>query len=282
MGERNGSQVRRRVLARELRGLREAAGLTLEDAAGRLDIAPSTLSRSESGQQSVTVHVVRSMLDLYDAAERWDELLALARATRQRGWWQAFGLGERTHLVGLETEAALVRDFTTTYVPGLLQTRAYARAMLVAGEVWATGKSLEAAVAVRAIRQERLTDPDGPLHLEAIVDEAALRRPVGGRDVHRAQLEHLLRAAELPTVTLQVLPFAAGEYPTMASPFTLLGFGALGEPDIAYVEHSLGALIMDKGPDVRRASLYFDRLRAEALGLAASAALVRRALDELG
>ena len=282
MGERNGSQVRRRVLARELRALREAAGLTLEDAAGRLDIAPSTLSRSESGQQSVTVHVVRSMLDLYDAAERWDELLALARATRQRGWWQAFGLGERTHLVGLETEAALVRDFTTTYVPGLLQTRAYARALFTSTRVWDTGSALENAVKVRAIRQERLTDPDGPLHLEAIVDEAALRRPVGGRAVHRAQLEHLLRAAELPTVTLQVLPFAVGEYPTMASPLMLLGFGALGEPDIAYVEHSLGAVIMDKGPDVRRASLYFDRLRAEALGLAASTALVRRALDELG
>ena len=282
MGERNGSQVRRRVLARELRALREAAGLTLEDAAGRLDIAPSTLSRSESGQQSVTVHVVRSMLDLYDAAERWDELLALARATRQRGWWQAFGLGERTHLVGLETEADCSRDFTVAYLPGLLQTPDYARALFTSSLVWDSGTTLADAVAVRRIRQERLTDPVHPLHLEAIVDEAALRRAVGGPDVHRAQLEHLLRAAELPTVTLQVLPFAAGEYPSMASSFTLLGFGTLGEPDIAYVEHSLGAVIMDKGPDVRRASLYFDRLRAEALGLAASAALVRRVLDEAG
>lgn len=167
-------------------------------------------------------------------------------------------------------------------MPGLLQTPAYARALFTSTLVWDRGAALEDAVAVRAIRQERLADWENPLHLEAIVDEAALRRPVGGPDVHRAQLEHLLRAAELSTVTLQVLPFAAGEYPTMASPLMLLGFGALGEPDIAYVEHSLGAVIMDKGPDVRRASLYFDRLRAEALGLAASAALVRRALDEAG
>src|SRR4051794_34483787 len=96
MGGRSGSQVRRRVLARELRGLREAAGLTLEDAAARLDIAPSTLSRSESGQQQISVHVVKSMLDVYEADDRWDELLRLARASRQRGWCHAFGPGDRT------------------------------------------------------------------------------------------------------------------------------------------------------------------------------------------
>lgn len=278
MGERNGSQVRRRVLARELRGLREGAGLTLEDAAARLDIAPSTLSRSESGGQVISVHLVKSMLDLYDAGDRWDELLTLARATRQRGWWQAYGLGGGTSYVGFETEATHVRDVTTTYVPGLLQTADYARAMLVAGAVRG-GKALEDEVAVRMIRQERLTDVRSPLQLEAIVDEAALRRPVGGADAHRAQLRRLLDAAQLPTVTLQVLPYAAGVYPAMA-PFTLLSFGDLGEPDIAYVEHALGALTLDKEPDVDRARVFFDRLRAEALGPADSAILVRRTLDD--
>lgn len=282
MSQRNGSQVRRRVLARELRGLREGSGLTLEEAAARLDCAPSTLSRCESGQQQVSVHVVKSMLDLYDAGNRWDELLTLARATRQRGWWRPFGLGERTHFVGLETEAVRVRDFTITYMPGLLQTPDYARALFKAARVWDSGAALENAVALRTIRQERLTDPEHPLRLDAIVDEGALHRPVGGPDVHRAQLAHLLRAAALPTVTLQVLPSSVGAHPALASPFTLLSFGDLGEPDIAYVEHTLGAVTLDKGPDVERASVFFDRLRAEALGLADSAALVRRALQHAG
>jgi transcriptional regulator with XRE-family HTH domain len=282
VGGRNGSQVRRRMLARELRGLREEAGLTLEDAAARLDVAPSTLSRTESGQQQISVHVVKSMLDVYEADDRWDELLRLARASRQRGWWQAFGLGERTHLVGLETEATRVRDFTPTYVPGLLQTAEYARALFVAAMVWDSGPALENAVRVRMIRQERLVDPDEPLHLEAIIDQAALDRPVGGPAVHQAQLEHLLRAAALPTVTLQVLPTAVGAHPALASPLTLLSFGDLGQPDIAHVEHTLGALTMDKKPDVERAKVYFDRLRAEAAGLADSVALVRQALDRAG
>jgi transcriptional regulator with XRE-family HTH domain len=282
VGRRAGSTVRRRVLARELRGLREASGLTLEAAAERLDCAPSTLSRCESGQQLISVHLVKSMLDLYQAGDRWDELLALARAARQRGWWQGYGLGERTQLIGMETEATRVRDFTITYVPGLLQTADYARAMFVAGQVWGSGAALENAVAVRTIRQERLVDPDEPLHLDAIVDEAALRRPVGGPAVHRAQLAHLLKAAELPTVTLQVLPYRAGAYPSMASAFTLLSFDDLGEPDIAHVEHALGAVTLDKESDVARARLAFDRLRAEALGSADSAALVLEVFNKAG
>ncbi|WP_214401000.1 helix-turn-helix domain-containing protein [Pseudonocardia lacus] len=282
MGGRNGSQVRRRVLARELRGLREEAGLTLEDAAARLDLAPSTLSRTESGQQQISVHVVKSMLDVYRADDRWDELLRLARASRQRGWWQAFGRGERTHLIGLETEASRVREFTAAYLPGLLQTADYARALFVSGLVWSSGEALENAVAMRMIRQERLVDPDEPLHLEAIIDETALHRPIGGAAVHRAQLTHLLQAIELPTVTVQVLPATVGAHPALGLPFSLLSFGDLGEPDIAYVEHALGAVIMDKTPDVERASLYFDRLRTEAAGLADSAALLRKALERIG
>ncbi|MGD9530399.1 helix-turn-helix domain-containing protein [Pseudonocardia sp.] len=283
MAGRNGSQVRRRILARELRKLREAAGLTLEEAAPRLDFSDSTLSRIENAQQGANVHAVKSMLDLYDAGDRWEELLALARVAKQRGWWQAYGLGGGgASYVGFETEAGRVRDFTVSYVPGLLQTADYARALFAAGMVWDSGQALENAVAVRTIRQERLTDSENPLHLEAIIDEAALRRPVGGPAVHRAQLEHLLRAVELPTVTLQVLPTRVGAHPALASPFTLLSFGDLGEPDIAYVEHTLGAVTFDKEPDVARARLFFDRLRAEALGLADSAALVRGVLDGSG
>lgn len=281
VGERNGSLVRRRVLARELRLLREASGLTLEAAAPRLDFSVSTLSRIETAQQGVNVHGVKSMLDLYDAGERWDELLTLARAARQKGWWQPYGLGSNNY-VGFETEASLLREFTTGYVPGLLQIAGYARALFASGLVWDTGTALENAVAVRTIRQERLTDPDDPLRLEAIVDESVLHRPIGGPAVLRAQLAHLLAAIELPTVTLQVLPTRVGAHPATASGFMLLSFGDLGEPDMAYVEHALGAVTLDKEADVSRAKLFFERLRAEALGLADSAERVRRALGDIG
>ncbi len=281
MGRRAGSTVRRRVLARELRGLREERGLTLETAAERLDCAPSTLSRCESGNQLISVHLVKSMLDLYEAGDRWDELITLARAIRQRGWWQGYGLGSNSY-VGLETEATRVRDFTTTYVPGLLQTADYARAMFVAGLVWDSGAALENAVAVRTIRQERLADRDEPLHLDAVVEETALHRPVGGARVLRGQLAHLLEAVERSTVVLQVLPTAAAVHPPMASAFTVLSFEDLGAPDIAYVEHALGAVVLDKESDVARASMFFDRLRAEALGVADSAALIRDVLDRTG
>ncbi len=281
MGRRAGSTVRRRVLARELRGLREERGLTLEAAAERLDCAPSTLSRCESGQQLISVHLVKSMLDLYEAGGRWAELITLARAIRQRGWWQGYGLGSNSY-VGLETEATRVRDFTTTYVPGLLQTADYARAMFVAGLVWDSGPALENAVAVRTIRQERLADRDEPLHLDAVVEETALHRPVGGARVLRGQLAHLLEAVERSTVALQVLPTAAAVHPPMASAFTVLSFEDLGAPDIAYVEHALGAVVLDKESDVVRASMFFDRLRAEALGVADSAALIRDVLDRTG
>ncbi len=281
MGRRAGSTVRRRVLARELRGLREERGLTLEAAAERLDCAPSTLSRCESGQQLISVHLVKSMLDLYEAGDRWDELITLARAVRQRGWWQGYGLGSNSY-VGLETEATRVRDFTTTYVPGLLQTADYARAMFVAGLVWGSGAPLENAVAVRTIRQERLVDRDEPLHLGAVVEETALHRPVGGARVHRGQLVHLLEVIEQSTVVLQVLPTVAAVHPPMASAFTVLSFDDLGAPDIAYVEHALGAVVVDKESDVVRASMFFDRLRAEALGVADSAALIREVLDRTG
>ncbi len=282
MGQ-NGAVVRRRILGRRLRELREEAGMTLEAAAPALDWSMSTLSRIETAKQTVDVHGVRSMLDLYDiGGDRWDELVALAREARQKGWWRAYGLGVRDSYVGFETEASLVRDFTLAYVPGLLQTAAYARALFAAGLVRRTEAEIENAVAVRMIRQERLTAAEDPLELVAILDEAVLHRPVGGPAVLRAQLDHLARAAALPSVTLQVLPTALGAHPALALAFTVLSFGDLGEPDLAYVEHTLGALYLEKEEDVARATLFFDRLRSEALGLAESAALIRRVADDMG
>ena len=274
-GWSTGSVVRRLQLGRALRELREGAGLSVETAAPRLDWSASKLSRIENGQQAVDVHGVRSMLDLYDGADRWDELIELTRHTRQKGWWRAYGLDDKGY-VPLEAEATTVRDVTLGFVPGLLQTEDYAREMFLGALDRRSPEHIDRIVAVRVRRQSRLTSIDQPLELSAVVDEAVLHRVVGGRSVMRDQLAHLVAAAALPSVTVQVLPFAAGVHPAMSAGFTLLGFGDLVMPDMAYVEHPVGAVHIDKIADVDRATLVFDRLRTLALSPEHSVALIER------
>jgi hypothetical protein len=222
----------------------------------------------------IDVHWVRGMLDLYDVGgDRWTELVELAREAQQPGWWRAYGLGNNSY-IAFETEASRIRDFTVTYVPGLLQTADYARALMRAVPVRRTTEELENEVAARVYRQHRLTSADNPLELVAVIDESALHRPVGGSDVLCRQLKHIAELAE--TVTLHVLPAAVGAHAALPSGFTILNFGDLGEPDMAYVEHSLGALSLDKDGDVARARLTFERVLSDALDPAESLALVRR------
>jgi hypothetical protein len=255
--------------------------MTLEEAAPALDFSPSKLSRIENAQQGVDVHAVRSMLDLYDVGgDRWTELVALAREAAQRGWWRAYGLDDRGY-VPLEAAATRVHDFTVTYVPGLLQTADYAGAHFMGAARQRSAEALERAIAVRMIRQERLTDTEEPLELIAVVDETVLRRPVGGADVMRAQLRHLVVASALPTVTFQVLPMAVGAHPGLDGAFTVLSFNALDEPDVAYVEHPMGAVHIEKDQDVATARLVFDRVRSAALSPADSVALVERVAAEM-
>jgi transcriptional regulator with XRE-family HTH domain len=276
-GNGGGSVVHRRILGRRLRLLREHAGLTLEEAAPQLDWSTSTLSRIENGQQAPHVHGVRSMMDLYGlAGEKWDDLLQLTREVRQKGWWRAYGMDDFSY-VGFETEASSVLDFTLAYVPGLLQTPDYSRALYTATTVRRTPEQLDAVVEVRSIRQRRLTSAENPLELVAVVDEAALHRPVGGPAVMAAQLRHVLAMAALSSVGLRILPMAIGAHPAITSPLTLLSFEHLGEPDIAYVEHSLGSLRLEKESEVSRARVVLDRLSADALDPEESLARVREA-----
>ncbi len=178
---RSGSLVRRRQLARTLRELRVHAGMTIEAAAPLLDFSASKLSRIENAHQGVDVHIVRSMLDLFDVGgNRWTEILELTREASTKGWWRAYGLDDKGYLP-LESEAGDVRDYTVTYVPGLLQTAEYARAMFEASLQRRSAEILERDVRVRMIRQERLTSPIDPLQLAAVIDEPVLHRPVGGR-----------------------------------------------------------------------------------------------------
>ncbi|GAA1265591.1 helix-turn-helix transcriptional regulator [Pseudonocardia aurantiaca] len=278
---RNGSTIRRRQLARQLRLLREQAGLTIEAAAPALDWSSSKLSRIENAQQLVDVHGVRSMLDHYGVGgEKWTELIELTREARRPGWWRAYGLNDYGY-VPLEAEATLLREFMVMYLPGLLQTEDYARAVFDASATRWTAEQKEREVTVRMIRQKRLTSDEEPLELSAIVEETVLRRPVGGPAVMRAKLERLVEAAALDTVTFHVLPTAVGAHAGMGGAFTLLSFDRLGEPDMAYVEHPMGAVHLEKDEDVARARVVFDHLRSAALGPAESVALVEGMAEKL-
>jgi hypothetical protein len=268
--------IRRRVLAKQLRLLREQSGLTLEQAAPKLDFSVSKLSRIENAQVLIDVHWVKSMLDVYDVGgARWSELLDLAREAQQPGWWRAYGLGNNSY-IAFETEASRLQEFTVSYVPGILQTADYARALMRAVPLRRTAEQLENEIAARMYRRHRLTAVENPLEFVAVVDESALHRPVGGPDVQRRQLAHVADLSEPDTVTLHVLPAALGAHAALPSGFTILNFGDLGEPDMAYVEHSLGALSLDKDGDVARAKLTFERVLSDALDPAESLSLIRQ------
>jgi transcriptional regulator with XRE-family HTH domain len=278
--------VRRRMLGKQLRLLREQAGLTLEEAAPKLDFSVSKLSRIENAQVVIDVHWVKSMLDVYDVGgARWTELLDLAREANQPGWWRDYGLGVESmarislpgsFYLGFEAEATRVQEYTSGFVSGLMQTADYARALMLAVPIRRTAAQVDTLVAARVHRQRRLTSTDNQLELAAVVEEAVLHRPVGGPDVLKAQLHHIATLAQLDTVTLHVLPSAVGAHAALASGFTILHFGIVGEPDIAYVEHALGAVTLDKGSDVAQAKRSFESVLSEALDPAESLALIRR------
>jgi transcriptional regulator with XRE-family HTH domain len=267
---------RQRQLGRRLRRMREDAGLTLDTAAARLEFSTSKLGRIENAEQGVDVHIVKSMLDLYDVGgDRWTETLQLVRDAREKPWYARYGLGADYGYVQYETDAEQVQDWAPGYVPGLLQTADYARAMFLAAVVERSSERMDAAIEVRMLRQRRLTDEHHPLQFVAITTEHALHNQFGGAAVMRAQLARLIAAAELPTVTLQVLPANSGPHASLASGFSVLSFGDLGEPDLAYVEHTLGAARLEGPDDVLLARKKFDQLRTLALAPAATLALLR-------
>jgi transcriptional regulator with XRE-family HTH domain len=278
---RNGAVVRRLQLGRILRELREEAGLSLEVAAPALDWSSSKLSGIENGRQGVDVHGVRTMMDIYGVVgSQWDELLDLTRVVSTKGWWRAYGLDD-TGYVPLETEASLVRDVTLGLVPGLLQTEEYMRAIFGSRLDPFAPDLLEGAVGARMIRQKRLTSDDDPLELIALIDEAAVRRQVGGPAAMRRQCLHLIAAADLKRVTLHVLPASVEVRPAMSGGFTLLTFEDLDLPDIAYAEHPLGSTNTDKPAAVDRANRLFARLHSLALDPDDSVALIQRVAAEM-
>ena len=269
-----------RQLARRLRQLREDAGLTQEEAAPELDWSTSKLGRIENAQQGVDVHGVRSMLDLYDVGgAQWTEIIEMVREARKKGQWHTYGRRDQGYL-GLETDATVVHNYQLAHVPGLLQTEDYMRTLFSNSRRRPTRAEIDRDVRVRLLRQRRLTEHPA-LELVSIVDESALRRPVGGIEVMRAQLQQMVARATLPSVCLQVLPISLGVHSGMDNSFTVLGFGDPDEPEIAYIEHTVNALHLHKQADVNACKLVFDRLRSEALSPCDSAALVKRLAADL-
>jgi transcriptional regulator with XRE-family HTH domain len=276
--------IRRRRLALELRRLRETAGLTCEQVAEHLECSASKISRVETGRVSVSPRDVRDMLDLYDVpGEQRERLVQLARDSRQKGWWHAFSdtmLPQFATYLGLESAASEIRIYEVNLIPGLLQTEDYARAVIRAGMMNSPSEDVERSVALRMARQPAVTRDDPP-KVWAVMDEAALRRRVGGASLMRMQLEHLLTQAQLPNVAVQVIPFAGGAHPAMGRPFVILVFPDRVDTDVVYLEDLTSSLYLEDVAEVDRYNVFFNHLRATALSFADSSALIASVLKEM-
>ncbi len=283
MGTENSPTVRRRRLALELRRLREAARLTCEEVAEHLECSASKISRVETGRVSVSPRDVRDMLELYGVpAGQRESLVQLARDSRQKGWWHAYSDTMQPQMatyIGLESAASEIRIYEVSLIPGLLQTEDYARAVIRAGMVNSPAEDIERRVALLMARQPAMVREDPP-KIWAVLDEAALRRRVGGAGVMRLQLEHLLAQAALPNVAVQVIPFGGGAHPAMGRPFIILVFPERVDTDVVYLEDLTSALYLEDVAEVDRYNVFFNHLRATALSFDDSAAMITSVLKE--
>lgn len=276
--------ARSRRLAAELLRLRETAGLSREHAAEQLGWSVSKLWRVETARSRAHHGDVADILDLYGiTGDQRETLITLARQARRRGWWHSYAdvLAEGFEVyVDLETEASALRTYEAQVVPGLLQTADYARAILTAAWVQIEPDEIERRLAVRMRRQELATARSTPVKLWAVLDEAVLRRPVGGTAVMRAQLQRLAQAARQTHITLQVLPFATGAHIAMLGPFVLVSFPDPSATDMVYLETDTSSLYLEEPQQIERYSEIFDHLRATALSPRESLALLESMAGE--
>lgn len=282
MATRSAPTVKRRRLAAELRRYREAAKLTLDEVAEQLEWSNAKISRIENARVSVLPRDVKFLLGVYGVeGEVREVLLTLAREARQKGWWHSYG-DAIPHwfevYIGLEADAVSIHRYESELVPGVLQTKEYARAIF-RGFLVDTDE-IDKLVEVRMARQERLTNPGAPQHW-IVLNEAVLRRVVGDPATMRGQLGRLIEASNLPNVTLQVLPFAAGAHPAMHGAFVVLQFPEAVDQALVYAEEQTGGLYLEKPHEIERHTLAFDHLRAAALHPEDSRRLIARIADEL-
>ncbi|MEU8301533.1 helix-turn-helix transcriptional regulator [Micromonospora sp. NPDC048909] len=284
-GPTTGPTVLRMLLGSQLRRLRESTGVTREGAGWEIRASESKISRMELGRVGFKERDVADLLTLYgvtDAEER-ELLLKLARDANSPGWWHRYSDVLPTWFqsyLGLEAAAALIRSYEVQFVPGLLQTPGYARAVVLLGHGAATPGEIDRRVDLRIRRQELLRRADPP-QLWAVLDEAALRRPIGGVAVMREQLTALIEATRSPHIRLQIIPFTAGGHAAAGGAFTILRFGDQDLPDIVYIEQLTSALYLDKRDDLDYYALAMERLCVEAEPPERTPELLERLRDEL-
>ncbi|QEV16409.1 helix-turn-helix domain-containing protein [Streptomyces alboniger] len=270
----HGPAVRRRRLGAELRALRGLAGLTSSQAAAKVGWHQSKVSRIETGRSGVKATDVRLLLDAYEVRDpHLSELLVALAGTDETGtagrhhWWKAYRdllPAAYRDFISLEAQAGWMRTLETSVVPGLLQTPEYARAVTRAALGGLPEKEVDSLVEVRLARQDVLR-ADPPLRLSVVLDEAVLRRPVGGPGVFARQLARLQEVALLPQVRLQVLPFASGEHVGLIGPFVIFSFRNIADLDVVVLDHLTSSLYLERKEDLQAYTEAFNSLQEQAL-----------------
>jgi transcriptional regulator with XRE-family HTH domain len=275
----------RRQLGAELRRLRERAQRTVAEVAGELGWSESKLSRIETAHTSIRSADLQKLLGAYKVPEQETaRLAAFANMSRQRAWWEGYGdalLDPYKTLLGFESEAKSIFGYDALILHGLLQTNEYASAIIRAVSVGERPDVIEQRVAVRMARQAVLTRQP-PVELCVVIDEAALRRPVGGVDVMRRQLRRLNEVSEQPAITIQVLPFSVGAHRGVDGSFVILEFPPGLDDPLAYCEGMTGGVFRSKSDDLRRYWASLESLRAIALGPKQSTDFIAGIIRELG
>ena len=279
-----GPTVLRRLLGAQLRRLREDRRITLEDAGEVIRASGSKMSRLETGRVGFKDRDIADLLTFYEVSDEQQRaaLHQLARGASSHGWWHDYSdvmPAWFESYVGLEEAAVSIRTYEIQFVPGLLQTEDYARAVTLLGHDGEPSEEIEQRVALRMGRQALLTGPQ-PTHLWAVLDEAVLRRPAGRPGVMRRQLQQILQAAERPNVTIQVIPFSAGAHAAAGGPFSILRFAERDLPDVVYLEQLTSALYLDKRETVDHYMAVMERLCLEATPAAATAKIINAILRD--
>ncbi|WP_406481510.1 helix-turn-helix domain-containing protein [Streptomyces sp. NBC_01615] len=276
--------VLRMVLGKRLRQLREQAGVSFEDAARAIEVTALTVRRIEKAEVGLRIPYVRELLHTYGVpAAEIDDFLALAREANQPGWWYKYRdvLPEWfSAYVSLESEASVIRLYEPHYVPGLLQTPDYATALMRVGFPNESKEDIARRVALRVKRQDLLAKPDAPA-IWAVLDETVLRRPVGGAEVMRAQIDRLHEVLDMPKVRIQIMRFRVGAHPGAFGPFHHFRFGFSELPDVVYTESLVGAVYVDRPDDVVTYLEVLDRMSVQAEPVARTRAILGELRKEL-
>jgi transcriptional regulator with XRE-family HTH domain len=278
------SLIRRRRLAAELRRLREAAQLTCDEVAARLDCSASKISRIETGRVLVSPRDVRDLIAIYGVPEdQRGTFIQLARESRQKGWWQTWG-DVQPHFatyLGMESEACEIRQYSVARIPALLQTEDYARAVVTGSRV-GTGRYPDPAErTVKMLMERQRLATVSPPTAQVVLDEAALRRLVGGREVMRRQIERLIEVSSMKTTVLQFIPFSSGAHVSLDLPFVILGFPDPADLDVAAIGYPTGMVWLEDAAEVHSYNTFFRHLQAAALSPRDSGALMTSVLKGL-